>query len=495
MADGRKVKCVMCQRSEETSVTGPLSTKDGVTAHQNCLLYASGLYCKITPEFDDLFGFSVEDVRDEVNRGNKLTCSKCKKKGAAAGCEVKRCKKSYHYPCAIEDKAKITEDPKRGTYGLFCPKHCQQPQGGAKNDGSENGMDSDSAVAGTSNNVNGAGSSKVYCLACEKTEGNISLESLSNSIIMLYCDKHVPSSHKRNSSVAGESVCSSDSSSSSSVTHRSPKKRLRVDDRLKIPLKRILSDSPSCSEDQPNTDMNIFAPIESDFDESAHSVPEQQFSKNDDKSLTVSAAGNPQESGDETILSSDAESQSLLLQEVESCTTRFAPGPALPQQSVQAEGSSSKQRPNPHIAGPSPARSEQRSVAGSLPCTSVAISSAPPEAVRASFSSSSLSPTAPPCDPRPRVSIDSSSFWKSCNAAGCTQAIFTDFIKMLNDISNRIQADQAGQGDYNLALSVMEASGKLTEFVDKQQKELKRKQTELMKAVAAMEDVVTAVRR
>nr|XP_043874056.1 uncharacterized protein phf11 isoform X3 [Solea senegalensis] len=460
MADGRKVKCVMCQRSEETSVTGPLSTKDGVTAHQNCLLYASGLYCKITPEFDDLFGFSVEDVRDEVNRGNKLTCSKCKKKGAAAGCEVKRCKKSYHYPCAIEDKAKITEDPKRGTYGLFCPKHCQQPQGGAKNDGSENGMDSDSAVAGTSNNVNGAGSSK------------------------------------RNSSVAGESVCSSDSSSSSSVTHRSPKKRLRVDDRLKIPLKRILSDSPSCSEeDQPNTDMNIFAPIESDFDESAHSVPEQQFSKNDDKSLTVSAAGNPQESGDETILSSDAESQSLLLQEVESCTTRFAPGPALPQQSVQAEGSSSKQRPNPHIAGPSPARSEQRSVAGSLPCTSVAISSAPPEAVRASFSSSSLSPTAPPCDPRPRVSIDSSSFWKSCNAAGCTQAIFTDFIKMLNDISNRIQADQAGQGDYNLALSVMEASGKLTEFVDKQQKELKRKQTELMKAVAAMEDVVTAVRR
>ncbi|XP_058510786.1 PHD finger protein 6-like isoform X3 [Solea solea] len=241
MADGREVKCVMCQRSEETSVTGPMSTKDGLTAHQNCLLFASGLYCKNTPEFDDLFGFSVEDVRDEVNRGNKLTCRKCKKRGAAAGCEVRRCKKSYHYPCAVEDKAKITEDPKGGLYGLFCPEHYPQPQGGAKNDGAENGMDSDSAVAGTSNNVNGAGSSK------------------------------------RNSSVAGESVCSSDSSSSSSGTHRSPKKRLRIDDRHKIPLKRILSDSSSCSEeDQPNTDMNIFAPIESDFDESANSVPGQQ---------------------------------------------------------------------------------------------------------------------------------------------------------------------------------------------------------------------------
>ncbi|XP_058510787.1 PHD finger protein 6-like isoform X4 [Solea solea] len=214
MADGREVKCVMCQRSEETSVTGPMSTKDGLTAHQNCLLFASGLYCKNTPEFDDLFGFSVEDVRDEVNRGNKLTCRKCKKRGAAAGCEVRRCKKSYHYPCAVEDKAKITEDPKGGLYGLFCPEHYPQPQGGAKNDGAENGMDSDSAVAGTSNNVNGAGSSK---------------------------------------------------------------KRLRIDDRHKIPLKRILSDSSSCSEeDQPNTDMNIFAPIESDFDESANSVPGQQ---------------------------------------------------------------------------------------------------------------------------------------------------------------------------------------------------------------------------
>ena len=39
MADGeKKVSCVLCNRSEETKITGPLSTQDEVTAHQNCLV-------------------------------------------------------------------------------------------------------------------------------------------------------------------------------------------------------------------------------------------------------------------------------------------------------------------------------------------------------------------------------------------------------------------------------------------------------------------------
>lgn len=45
-------------------------------------------------------------------------CKKCKKKGATAGCEVKRCKKSYHYPCAVLEGAKTVEDGDKGKYGL-----------------------------------------------------------------------------------------------------------------------------------------------------------------------------------------------------------------------------------------------------------------------------------------------------------------------------------------------------------------------------------------
>lgn len=149
MGRGDKVFCVLCQRSEETEITGALSTKQEVTAHQNCLLYSSGIYCRDSPEFDDLFGFSVDDVLDEVRRGRLLVCKKCKKKGATAGCEVKRCKKSYHYPCAVQDGAKIIENANKGNYGLYCLKHRQENQ----NNGS--------VKSRTSKNANEAGSSKV----------------------------------------------------------------------------------------------------------------------------------------------------------------------------------------------------------------------------------------------------------------------------------------------------------------------------------------------
>ncbi|XP_028852408.1 PHD finger protein 11 isoform X2 [Denticeps clupeoides] len=66
------VRCVLCKIAEENDVTGALATKEDVTAHQNCLLFASGTYCRNTPDFDDLFGFSVEDVKREEQRGRRL---------------------------------------------------------------------------------------------------------------------------------------------------------------------------------------------------------------------------------------------------------------------------------------------------------------------------------------------------------------------------------------------------------------------------------------
>lgn len=151
--------------------------------------------------------------------------------------------------------------------------------------------------------------------------------------------------------------------------------------------------------------------------------------------------------------------------------------------------------PDPHTAGPpvpqQSSTSPPPSPNHSKPCsvTRRAISPAPPETVSP--------PAALPSDPVP--GIDSTSFWKSCNAARCTQAIFADFIDEINNISSRIQSDQAsqeGEGgdsahtsyfnsislsaleykaltpstDYDVAIRVMEASGKLAEHVTKQQK-------------------------
>ncbi|XP_023256481.1 PHD finger protein 11 isoform X1 [Seriola lalandi dorsalis] len=534
MSPGRKVLCVLCNRSEETKVTGALSTKDQVTAHQNCLLFSSGIFCRNSPEFDDLFGFSVEDVMNEVKRGSKLYCNRCKQKGATAGCEVGRCKKSFHYPCAVQERAEITEDPDNGKYGLFCFKHHSQS---SKYNGSVNGH-------GTSKNPSEAGTSKVYCLTCEKTEGNISLESLSNSIIMLYCDKHAPSSYKRNNNddaaEARPSVCSSDSNSSSSTTHLHSKRRLSFNDRQEenqsknksAAKTRRISDSSHSDENEPNTEMEIFAPLESDIDESANSVPENyllttpQFIRKDTECQTECTSGNQlkvknefeNKDEDETTVDSDAESESLL--PVEICTEATTSSALSPQtvstaypKVILVKAAEEKKRedegcsPDEHVAGPSapqqsstgappspsPGHSKPHSVTGSPQCSSSAISPPPPESTCVSLISSSPCPKGRCFDPE--LIIDSPSFWKSCNVAGCTQAIFTDFINEMNDIASRIQSDQASQKDYDLALTVMAASGKLAELVAKQQKELQQKQMELTKAAAAMKKVVSALRR
>ncbi|XP_030613736.1 uncharacterized protein phf11 isoform X2 [Archocentrus centrarchus] len=531
------VSCILCQRSEETKTTGTLSTKDEVTAHQNCLLFSSGIFCRDSPEFDDLFGFSVEDVLKEVKRGSKLTCNHCKRKGATAGCEVKRCQKSYHYPCAVKEGAKAIEDEVNGSYVIYCSPHYERQIQAQESINRIASSTKKPRTSKTLKNSSEPGPSKVFCLACEQREGNVSLESLSNSI-MLYCDKHVPASHKKNGNGAGPSAHNSDSSSSNSTTRTSSKRWLGDCDKQEETRykhkpegwkKRISDSSNSVDNDnEDNMPMDICAPLESDIDESANSVPElktvPEVIRRDIENPAGSPSGNhvEDENDKDTIIDSDAESESLLLP-VEICvlpepltlsTAELSPQTeSAPQEDflVKADiepvkkmhkGSRPEQKavqsPGQHTSAPSVPRPSSADLLPSFgqskspPCTSPAIFPAPPEPVCVSIRSSS-SPVALPSVSEPK--IDSTTFWKSCNVAGCTQAIFTDFINSMNDISNKIQSDQASQEEYDLALSVMAASGKLAEFVAKQQEELQKKQTDLQKAAAAMKEVVSALRK
>ncbi|XP_034550504.1 eisosome protein SEG2 isoform X2 [Notolabrus celidotus] len=547
---GHKVFCILCRRSEETKITGPLSTKEGVTAHQNCLLYSSGIYCTESPQEDDLFGFSVDDVKDEVTRGRKLKCSKCTKRGATAGCENRRCKKSYHYPCAVEVGAKIVEEKDKGEYGLFCPKHLKSQE----NNGPVNGHTSTHTKHAAPRNPSEAGPSKVYCLTCERKEGKISLDSLSTNI-MLYCDKHAPSSHKITNgdyATAGPSRYRTESNSSGG---NSSKRLFSSDDdeEVRAPTRKakriIIEDSLTIDEILPS-DMEIFAPIESSqFDESVNSAQDcetvPQLTRNDTESHTGSGSGHQlqdesrdddddeddeddedddeDEGKDETSIDSDAESESLLLP-VEICVesqsqslTATTPEPyslteTSPVETGQREFSheqSPAHSPDRQTAEPSvplqshtvspapPDGSKPDNATTSPPHPRSAISPVPPEPIYISLVSPTPSPGAPTSnpEPNPEPNIDSASFWKSCNAAGCTQAIFTDFIKELNDMSDRIESDQASQNDYDCALKVMSSSGKLEKLVTKQQKELQRKKMELEKAAAAMSEAVSALKR
>ncbi|XP_078030295.1 uncharacterized protein LOC117250729 [Epinephelus lanceolatus] len=518
MDGSTNVSCELCRRSEETKITGPLSTKDEVTAHQNCLLFSSGIICQSTPQHDDLFGFSVEDVLCEVQRGKRLVCKRCTKSGATAGCEVKRCKKSYHYPCAVEDKAIIIEDTKEEKYVLYCPKHDPKAQ---ENNGSVNGRPSSHTKSWTSKTPSEPRSDKKNSIGCAKAPRPLS-------------------------------AYSSDSSSSNNATPSSSKRRCEPSDKHRqdeTPSKRkfksprvIQTDDSSDSDDSiPDSDMAIFAPLETDLESCVNSVYEPElislwfqrsfvldciemfsfsfvwslcknevednylmmfstYRKDTESPVLYISESQPEEergdgSEDETMIHSDAESQSLL-------------SPVPQRRPTTVDTISTETSP----AGPPPSRdhSKPRSVTASPPCTTSATSPAPPETVHVTVMlPPSPSPPPPPFPPPsppsppypsmgppsdPEPTINATSFWRSCITAGCTQAIFTGFINEMNDIFSRIQSDQASQEDYDLALSVMTVSGKLAELVAKQQEETRRKQVELQKVAAVMEKVISTLR-
>ncbi|XP_030613745.1 uncharacterized protein phf11 isoform X10 [Archocentrus centrarchus] len=433
------VSCILCQRSEETKTTGTLSTKDEVTAHQNCLLFSSGIFCRDSPEFDDLFGFSVEDVLKEVKRGSKLTCNHCKRKGATAGCEVKRCQKSYHYPCAVKEGAKAIEDEVNGSYVIYCSPHYERQ-------------------IQAQESINRIASS---------TKKPRTSKTLKNS------SEPGPS---KNGNGAGPSAHNSDSSSSNSTTRTSSKRWLGDCDKRDI---ENPAGSPSGNHVEDENDKDTI--IDSDAESESLLLPVEICVLPEPLTLSTAELSPQTESApqEDFLVKADIEP-----------VKKMHKGSRPEQKAVQSPGqhTSAPSVPRPSSADLLPSFGQSKSP----PCTSPAIFPAPPEPVCVSIRSSS-SPVALPSVSEPK--IDSTTFWKSCNVAGCTQAIFTDFINSMNDISNKIQSDQASQEEYDLALSVMAASGKLAEFVAKQQEELQKKQTDLQKAAAAMKEVVSALRK
>ncbi|KAK5860852.1 hypothetical protein PBY51_022304 [Eleginops maclovinus] len=268
MHEDDRLSCVLCRRSEETKITGALATKDDVTAHQNCLLFSSALFCRNTPKFDDLFGFSVDDVLNEEKRGRLLICHKCKRRGATAGCEVGRCKKSYHYPCAVEERAMIVEDSEKEQYRLFCYNHYPKTK---ENNHSGNGCLSSSSKSKTYRNPEEPGTSKKETSARKVCLVELSCHIVTNMLLV----------HTRGMPVVillqtKASVYSSDLNSSSSRTLSSSKRRLTFKDkqdwtpskrRAKV-LSALLTDDSSNSDgdDEPDSEM---APLETDVEDSA----------------------------------------------------------------------------------------------------------------------------------------------------------------------------------------------------------------------------------
>uniref|UniRef100_A0A8C1TPF0 PHD finger protein 6 n=1 Tax=Cyprinus carpio TaxID=7962 RepID=A0A8C1TPF0_CYPCA len=94
---------------------------------------------------ENIGGFSIEDVKKEIRRGNKLMCTSCHRPGATIGCDVKTCRRTYHYYCALWDKAQTKENPSQGIYLVYCRKHRDASQDGSDDEQGVAANDSDSS--------------------------------------------------------------------------------------------------------------------------------------------------------------------------------------------------------------------------------------------------------------------------------------------------------------------------------------------------------------
>ncbi|XP_010522562.1 PREDICTED: BRCA1-associated RING domain protein 1 isoform X2 [Tarenaya hassleriana] len=117
--------CGFCQSSRTSEATGEMLhyckgrqvTGDDIFrsnvihVHSACIEWAPQAYYE-----ED----SVKNLKAELDRGMKIKCTQCGLKGAALGCFVTSCRRSYHVPCARQiPKCRWDNDD----FLLLCPAH------------------------------------------------------------------------------------------------------------------------------------------------------------------------------------------------------------------------------------------------------------------------------------------------------------------------------------------------------------------------------------
>ncbi|XP_041440415.1 PHD finger protein 11 isoform X2 [Xenopus laevis] len=121
--------CRFCHQREQNKETGALlkTSDDGVTAHFNCMIFSPKVITVKSPS-EEFGGFNIHSVKKEIKRGKNMKCKVCGKIGATIGCELKRCRKTYHYMCAKRDGAEIIDNEDEEKYLIYCKDHKNDKQ-------------------------------------------------------------------------------------------------------------------------------------------------------------------------------------------------------------------------------------------------------------------------------------------------------------------------------------------------------------------------------
>ena len=115
-SDLSAVACALCHKK------GPRPSQQGAflppLTHGGKLRYVHRACAEFSPQTPTL-GLLVE-----LQRGSKISCAHCGKRGATIGCEPGHCPRSYHLHCAARAGARLDVGRAlQGLGGLFCRDH------------------------------------------------------------------------------------------------------------------------------------------------------------------------------------------------------------------------------------------------------------------------------------------------------------------------------------------------------------------------------------
>ncbi|XP_041827269.1 G2/M phase-specific E3 ubiquitin-protein ligase [Melanotaenia boesemani] len=114
--------CALCRFSDDDpAMYGEKVTlkEHKLSVHYFCLLTSCGVYQRGEEE-EGIFGFLVDDIKQEIRRSARLKCHGCKRKGACVGCNVRSCRKKVHFPCG---RKQMFISQFTGLFPSYCRDH------------------------------------------------------------------------------------------------------------------------------------------------------------------------------------------------------------------------------------------------------------------------------------------------------------------------------------------------------------------------------------
>ncbi|KAM5180560.1 PHD finger protein 6-like [Mantella aurantiaca] len=116
----KKDVCSFCGQKAGGELGGLRNTPDkSILAHHDCLIFSPQVFTK---DINGESEFDIHSALEEIRRGRTLKCSYCKETGATIGCDIKKCQKTYHYECVINDGGIRDESQ----YIVFCSRHANE---------------------------------------------------------------------------------------------------------------------------------------------------------------------------------------------------------------------------------------------------------------------------------------------------------------------------------------------------------------------------------